>query len=269
MQIGSKQFQIGTRTYILGILNITPDSFYDGNDYNTIQKALSRTQQMILEGVDIIDIGGESTRPDYKSISVESELSRVIPIIQEIKKNYHIPISIDTQKYQVAREAVEAGANMINDIWGLRDMDMLNFVSSTQLPCVIMHNQSEISSGDIISNLQKYFETKISFAQKQGIKLENIIIDVGIGFAKTVEQNINIIKNLSKFTNFGVPLLLGASNKSLFSQVGLSKENRIEATIASSVIASQAGVSFVRVHNVGENIRALRFADHIFREQND
>jgi len=267
MQIGKREFDIGKKTFVMGILNVTPDSFFDGNIYNNVDEATKRAKDMIAQGVDIIDIGGESTRPNSQTVQKEQELDRVLPVIQSIRKFSDIPISIDSYKSSVAMQALKVGADMINDIWGLKDDDMLLLAASKDIPCIIMHNQDSHNYVNLISDIQRYFDKRINRAISSGVKRNNIIIDVGIGFAKNKEQNIQVIKNLDKFAVFGLPIMLAASNKSFFGQFGLEVNDRTEATIASSVIATQKGCDFVRVHDVIGNVRALKLADAIFRSK--
>lgn len=265
--MGDTLFNIGERTFIMGILNVTPDSFSDGGSFNNIEKAMRHAKEMIDQGADIIDIGGESTKPNNSSISAEEELKRVIPIIKELHKTIKVPISIDTYKGIVAEEAIKAGATMINDVWGFKEDDYIAQVAAKYaVPCCLMHNRKnrEYSSfmEDVINDLQE----SINIAISAGVKKENIIIDPGVGFAKNYEQNLLIINELEKIKLMGYPVLLGTSRKSVIGKtLDLPVEQRVEGTVATSVIGIQKGCDFVRVHDVLQNKRACVMADAIIR----
>lgn len=266
MQIGKRIFK-KDHTYIMGILNVTPDSFSDGGNYNTLDKALFQAEQLIQEGADIIDIGGESTRPNYTLISEEEEIERVIPVIRKIKSTFNILISIDTYKGNVAKQSIEAGADLVNDIWGLKyDKEMASIIAKQNCSVCIMHNRKVEENPykdfkqDIINDLQD----SIQLAKEAGIKKENIIIDPGIGFGKTYEQNLQCIQNLEWFHQLGYPVLLGVSRKSVIGlTLDLPVTQREEGTIATTILAAQAGCGFVRVHDVKKNKRAIRMIEKI------
>lgn len=270
IKIGSKNFSLGNHTYIVGILNITPDSFSDGGYYNNLDSALIRVEKMISSGADIIDIGGESTRPGYKIISEKEEIERVAPIIRQIKSRWDIPISIDTYKSNVAKTAIDAGADIINDIWGLKyDKDMVIVAKESKLPICIMHNRKQkdtgISENDFISKTQKELEESINIAKNNGIEDGKIIIDPGIGFGKTYEQNLYCIKNLDAWKKFDYPILLGASRKSVIGlALNLPLNEREEGTLAISSISTLKGCDFLRVHDVEKNRRAISMIETIF-----
>lgn len=260
MQIGNREFNLKNNTYIMGILNVTPDSFSDGGSYNEVDKALKRTGQMIEEGADIIDIGAESTRPGHTVISAEEELERLIPVLARVKKEYDIPVSIDTYKADTAREAILNGADLINDIWGLQydNGEMAEVIAKADLPCVLMHNRSEAKYDsfleDMISDLNKIIQT----ARQAGIKDNRIILDPGVGFGKTYEHNLAVLNNLAFFNKTGYPFLLGCSRKSVIGNaLNLPVDERLEGTLVTTLLAAQAGYSFVRVHDVKENKRVL------------
>ncbi len=263
MKIGNREFK--GRTYIMGILNVTPDSFSDGGRYNSIDRALKRVEEMIDEGADIIDIGGESTRPGYTQISAAEETERVVPVIERISAEFDIPISADTYKSAVAEEAAKAGANMLNDIWGFKqDSKMADIAVKYGLPVCLMHNRREPVYTDLIKEVIEDMEQSIGIGLKAGMKKENIVIDPGIGFGKTYEQNLEIINRLEEFNTLGCPLLLGTSRKSVIGlTLDLPPEERTEGTIATSVMAVLKGAGFVRVHDVRANKRAVLMTEKI------
>lgn len=267
MKIGNKTFDIGKHTYVMGILNVTPDSFSDGGSYNTLDSALKHAEEMISDGADILDIGGESTKPGYRPVSPEEQIERVIPVIEKVKANFDIPISIDTYKAEVAFEAVKSGCDLVNDIWALRDSKkMAELVADKNLACVLMHNREKIDytnfRAEVLSDLASYIESAV----KSGISKDKIIVDPGIGFGKTYEQNLSIIHNIDDLHDLGCPILMGTSRKSV---IGLTLDlpifERVEGTIATTVVACMKGVSFVRVHDVKENVRAIRMTEAIIK----
>lgn len=269
MKIGNKEFDLKERTYVMGILNITPDSFSDGGKYNQEQKAKERVSQMIREGADIIDVGGESTRPGFDIVSIEEEISRVVPIIKMIKENFDIPVSIDTYKSQTAKAAIEAGADIVNDIWGFKkDKDMAKVCAEAKVPCIIMHNREEIPYEDLIKDMKNDLIESINIALDGGVLRENIILDPGIGFAKTLEENLKAMNNIEKIKELGFPILLGTSRKSMIGlTLNLPKEERVEGTIATTVLGITKGCEFIRVHDVKENKRACVITDRILRSK--
>ncbi|TAH66725.1 MAG: dihydropteroate synthase, partial [Anaerolineaceae bacterium] len=215
MIIGGKEFPLGERTYVMGILNITPDSFSDGGKHNHLSEAVEHALKMIEEGADIIDVGGESTRPNYTKISDEEEIARVIPVIEAIRKNTDIPISVDTYKSRVADAACQAGANLINDIWGLRyDADMARIAVKNKASVCIMHNRKAMDYKDFYKDFTIDLEKSLRIALDAGISKKNIIIDPGIGFAKTYEMNLYLLGHLEDLHKLGYPILLGSSRKS-------------------------------------------------------
>ncbi len=263
MKIGSREFK--DRTYVMGILNITPDSFSDGGKYNCEDKALRHTEEMIKEGADIIDIGGESTRHGHTQISAEEEMERVIPIIEKIKSVYDVPLSVDTYRSAVAKEAAKAGADMLNDIWGFKyDNEMADVAVKYDLPVCLMHNRKEAVYDDLMCDIVSDLDKSIDIGLKAGLKRENIIVDPGVGFGKTYEQNLETIANINRLKALGCPILLGASRKSVIGlTLGLPPEERTEGTVAISVMAVLNGVRFVRVHDVRENKRAVLMTEKI------
>lgn len=268
MKIGNKEFQIGERTYIMGILNFTPDSFSDGGVFNNIDLAIEHVKKMIDDGADIIDVGGESTRPGHTVISEEEEISRVVPIIKAIKENFNIPISIDTYKAKVAEKALEAGANLINDIWGFKkEKDMAKVAAKHNVPCCLMHNRDNENYKNLMEDILDDLRESIKIAKEAGVKDENIILDPGIGFAKTYEQNLETMKNLERFKELGYPVLLGTSRKRMIGlTLDLPVEERVEGTVATTVVGiMKDACDFVRVHDVLENSRAAKMTDAIVR----
>lgn len=269
MKIGNRNFDTANKTYVMGILNITPDSFSDGGKYRGIDNALKKAEEMMHDGADIIDVGGESTRPGYVPVSVEDQLERVIPVIERIKANFDIPVSLDTYKAEVAEAGIAAGVDMINDIKGLQDsLDMAQVIADANIACVIMHNRTFMNYTDFWTDMQNDLSFYVETARKAGISDEKIIIDPGVGFAKTHEQNLEVIRKLEQFHSFGYPILLGTSRKSV---IGLTLDlpvfERVEGTLVTTVMAVMKGCSFVRVHDVKENVRAIRMTEAILGRQ--
>ncbi|EHI97217.1 dihydropteroate synthase [Clostridium sp. DL-VIII] len=268
MKIGNKEFKISERTYIMGILNFTPDSFSDGGKFNDIDAAIVHVKQMIENGADIIDIGGESTRPNHTPVEEDEEISRVIPIIKAIRENFDIPISIDTYKAKVAEKAIEAGANLINDVWGFKkEKDIAKVAAKYNVPCCLMHNRENKDYKNLMDDILEDLKESIKIAKDAGVKDENIILDPGIGFAKTYEQNLETMNNLERLKELGYPILLGTSRKSMIGiALDLPVEQRVEGTVATTVIGiMKDACDFVRVHDVLENSRAAKMTDAIIR----
>ena len=265
LKIGNKEFQIGEKTYIMGILNVTPDSFSDGGSFNQIEAALKHTEDLIKEGTHIIDIGGESTRPDYTMVSVEQEIERVAPVIESIKKNFDVPVSIDTYKSGVAKAAILAGADMVNDIWGLKyDTHMAEVIQKYDVPVCIMHNRPNMDYSNFMEDAIADLKESIDIAKKSNVDLNKIMIDPGIGFAKTYEMNVEMLGRMEELFCFDMPILLGTSRKSVIGMtLDLPVTEREEGTIATSVIGVMKGCHFLRVHNVKGNIRAVKMAEAI------
>ena len=268
LKFRGKELELGKKTLIMGILNITPDSFSDGGDNFNIQRAMEHALQMIKDGADIIDIGGESTRPGSEFVSTEEELKRIIPVIKELSKITDIPISIDTYKAVTAEEAILAGADIINDIWGLqKDAKMAETAAKYNVPVIAMHNHDGHEyKKDIIKEISDFFVKTLKIAEKNGISRDKVILDPGIGFGKTYEHNVEILQRLEELTKFG-PMLLGTSRKSTLGKIlDLPPKERIEGTLATTVIGIQKGVEIVRVHDVLENKRCAMVADIILRK---
>lgn len=262
MRIGSRDFDTDKGCYIMGILNVTPDSFSDGGRYNDTGRALKRAETMIAEGADIIDIGGESTRPGFTRITDEEEIERTAPVIEAVTKNFDIPVSIDTYKHRVAREAVSAGASMINDVCGLKydNGEMAQFIAESGLPCCIMHNRSNSDYNVFMDDMLNDLREALDIAYRAGIGCESIILDPGIGFAKSYENNLEAIERLDVLVKeLGYPVLLGTSRKSVIGNaLGLPSSERVEGTVATTVIGVMKGACFFRVHDVKENLRAVK-----------
>lgn len=265
MKIGTKDFDVANHTYVMGIINVTPDSFSDGGKYNTVDAALMKIEEMVHDGVAIIDIGGESTRPGYTPVSAEEQLARVIPVVEKVKQNFDVPISVDTYNAEVARVALETGIDLVNDIWALqRSEKMAEVIANTNACCCLMHNRDKADYKDFLVDYQADIEKYLQDAQKAGIKKDRIILDPGVGFGKTYEQNLQVINHLEILKQYELPILLGTSRKSV---IGLTLDlpifERVEGTIATTVMAVMKGVSFVRVHDVKENVRAIRMTEAI------
>lgn len=304
MVIGNKTFNFENHFYIMGVLNVTPDSFSDGGKYYDVDAALRHVEEMIKEGADIIDIGGESTRPGYSEISEDFEIYRVAPVIEKIKSSFDVPVSLDTYKYKVASAGIEAGVDMINDIWGLKwdklktadenagdtvKYAMANVIAKADIPCCIMHNRAAINTNDLnyvnhdgdnankntaskndydyvnfFDDVMMDIKESINIACSMGISKDNIIIDPGIGFAKDLKQNYIVMKHLSAICKLCFPVLLGTSRKSMIGlTLNLPTNERVEGTIATSVIGYQAGCRIFRVHDIKENRRALLMTEAI------
>ena len=267
MIIGDKVLDFKERTYIMGILNVTPDSFSDGGNYNNVELALKRAKKMIEEGADIIDIGGESTRPDAEYVSEEEEINRVIPIVKAIKKELDVLISVDTYKSNTAKAAILAGADIINDIWAFKkDREMAKLVADNNVTCVLMHNRENVPYNNIMEDVIKDLEESIEIALSNGVKKDKIILDPGIGFAKNYEENLIVMNNLEDIVSLGYPVLLATSRKSMIGKaLDLPVYERVEGTTATTVFGITKGCCMVRVHDIKENKRAAVMTDKIIR----
>lgn len=269
MKIGNREFVFGKHVYIMGILNVTPDSFSDGGKFNTMDQAMAQVEKMIAQGADLIDVGGESTRPGHQQITEEEEIERVVPVIQKIKETFDIPVSIDTYKSKVAKAALDAGADMLNDIWGfLYDEKMAELAATYDVPVCIMHNRNNTEYGDFVRDVVEDLKKCLAVAEKHGVKKEKIILDPGVGFGKTYEQNLAIINHLEALCDMGYPVLLATSRKSVIGlTLDLPVTEREEGTIATSVMGAMKGCDFVRVHDVQANARALKMTEAILYEE--
>ncbi len=277
MVIGGKHFEDSGRTYVMGILNVTPDSFSDGGKYNSVDDALRHAERMIEEGADIIDIGAESTRPGFELVGDEEELKRLVPVIEKIKKRFDVPISVDTFHSRVAKEALNCGADMINDVWGLKysgnDIAMAEVVKSGGAAVCIMHNSEHkyecggadrTLMGKINDSIFAELKESVCIAESAGIGRDKIMIDPGVGFAKDYSVNMSMVANIDIFKSIGYPVLLGTSRKSV---IGLTLDvpvnERMEGTLATTACAVLGGCSFVRVHDVGSNVKFIKMLENI------
>lgn len=267
-----KTFHLGKRTLLMGVLNVTPDSFSDGGLFLDPSRAIEHGLKMAEEGADLIDVGGESTRPGSKPLDADEELRRVIPVIESLSKRLEIPISIDTYKSKVAQAAIDAGAEMINDISGLHfDPDLAKVASKEDVPLILMHirgtpetMQRDVHYESLFSEILRYLREGIERAESSGVDPEKIIIDPGIGFGKTLEHNLLLIKNLSEFRILGKPILLGTSRKSFIGKIlNAEPQDRLEGTLASTVVGILHGAHIVRCHDVAQAKKAIAVADAI------
>lgn len=258
-----KQIKIGNKTLIIGILNVTPDSFSDGGKFNDLEQAVIHAKEMVENGADIIDVGGESTRPGHQEVSLEEELSRVIPIIQRLVKEIDVPISVDTYKAEVAKQAIEAGAHIINDVWGFKkDPNMAQVAAKLNVPVILMHNRFDLNYQSLMDDIIRDLYQSIDLALEAGVNEENIILDPGIGFAKTYEQNLIVMNRLEEIVSLGYPVLLGTSRKSIVGNtLNLPVDDRVEGTAATIALGIAKGCQIVRVHDVKEMSRVAKMMD--------
>lgn len=269
MRIGNREFDTENGVYVMGILNVTPDSFSDGGRWLERDAALRQAAKMAAEGAAIIDIGGESTRPGHSPVGAEEEAARVLPVIAAVKRETGLPVSVDTYRHETARLALEAGADMINDIWGLRydGGEMARLIAQSGAACCLMHNRKSAEYRDLMPELLEDLRGTLDLAAAAGIARDRIILDPGIGFAKSCEQNLTAMHRLGELAALGCPVLLAASRKSVIGlSLGLPVEERLEGTLATTAIGVLQGAAFVRVHDVKENLRAARMALAIRRE---
>lgn len=265
MKIRDKEFDVENKTYVMGILNVTPDSFSDGGKYQQLDQALGHVERMVSEGADIVDVGGESTRPGYTAVSEEEEIERVTPVIEGIRARFDVPVSLDTYKSKVAQAGILAGADLINDIWGLKyDDDMAKVIAQSGRPCCLMHNRKMADYQDFMEEVLADLQESVCIAKEAGISKDRIILDPGVGFGKTYENNLEVINRLEELKRLGYPVLLGTSRKSVIGlTLDLPAEERIEGTLVTTVFGVIKGCAFVRVHDVRENVRAIRMAEAI------
>ena len=265
MKIGNKDFDLNNHCYIMGILNVTPDSFSDGGKFNTLDAALRHTEEMIQDGADIIDIGGESTRPGHIVISEEEEIARVTPVIEAVKKHFDIPVSIDTYKGKVTLAALQAGADLVNDIWGFKhDPEVAAYTAKYNAACCLMHNRNEAVYDDFQKDFIRDLRECIAIAKKANVPDDKIMLDPGVGFGKTYEMNLEIINHLEIMKQLNYPILLGTSRKSVIGlTLDLPANERVEGTLATTVIGVMKGCYFVRVHDVKENYRIIKMTEAI------
>jgi dihydropteroate synthase len=277
MQIRDRVLNWGDRTYVMGILNVTPDSFSDGGEFNTLETAIGQAQHMLAAGVDLIDIGGQSTRPGAIEVSLETECDRVVPVIQKLREFTSIPISVDTDRAEVAEAAIAAGADLVNDVsGGMRDPQMLPVIARLGVPIVLMHMrgtpqtmQTLTDYADLIGELCQWLQQRVQAAIAAGISADRIILDPGIGFAKTCEQNLEILHQLPRLRSLGYPLLVGVSRKSFIGRIldRHDPKDRIWGTAAACTAAISGGADILRVHDVAPLWDVCRVADAIFRQR--
>lgn len=274
LRCGRRLLDLSKKTHIMGILNVTTDSFSDGGKFNSVEAAIAHAQEMISEGADIIDVGGESSRPGAKAVGIGEELARVIPVIKKLAKRVKVPISVDTYKARVAEQALDNGATIVNDISALRlDKDMVKIIAKYGVPVVLMHMQGlprnmqkDPRYKNVVSEIISFLKERIAFCEKKEIKPENIIIDPGIGFGKTTEHNLEIIKKLKEFKILGKPILLGTSRKSFIGNIlNVKIEQREEGTLASCIVGMLNGANILRVHDVKKTVMVLKVTQAIQR----
>ncbi|MDI6605219.1 MAG: dihydropteroate synthase [Thermoanaerobacteraceae bacterium] len=267
LELRGKRLLIGKKTYIMGILNMTPDSFSDGGQHNTYEKGIEEAFKMIKEGADIIDVGGESSRPGYIPVDKEEELKRILPSVKDLCSNTETIVSVDTMKAYVAQKALEAGAHIINDIWGLqREPDMARIIADYDAGVVIMHNKDIAEYKDVVKEVIEFLKKSIEIGEKAGIKRNSMIIDPGIGFGKTLDHNLEVMNRLNELKCLGLPILIGTSRKSMIGKVlNLDVNERIEGTAATVAVGIAKGADIVRVHDVKEMVRVAKMTDAMVR----
>ena len=265
MVIGDRVFNTDKQRYIMGILNVTPDSFSDGGKWGRLDIALVRAETMVVEGADIIDVGGESTRPGYTVVPDDVEIDRVVPVIEALRSRFDVHISVDTYKSSVADAAIHAGAVFINDIWGLKhDADMAGLIASSGVACCLMHNRENMDYSDFMTDMLDDLGASVILAKNAGITDDKIILDPGIGFAKTYEMNLEAINKLDMIKSLGYPVMLGTSRKSVIgTALGAPVTERMEGTLATTVIGVMRGCSIFRVHDVKETRRAITMTEAV------
>ncbi|WP_239565596.1 dihydropteroate synthase [Brevibacillus fulvus] len=267
LKCGDYQLPWGQRTLVMGILNVTPDSFSDGGRYNNVENALAHARLLVEAGADIIDVGGESTRPGYAPVDAAEELRRVIPVIEALSREVKVPLSIDTYKAEVAERAIRAGAHIINDIWGAkREPDIAKVAAKWNVPIILMHNRDKMDYRDFFSELVRDLRESVDIALNAGVAEENIILDPGIGFAKTLAHNLETMRRLDDIVALGYPVLLGTSRKSMIGQVlDLPPAERLEGTAATVALGAAKGCRIMRVHDVKEIKRVVVMMDAMLR----
>ncbi|KYD32328.1 dihydropteroate synthase [Parageobacillus toebii] len=263
LRCGDYELDLRKKTMIMGIVNVTPDSFSDGGRFYDIDRAVEHAKRLVADGADIIDIGGESTRPGAEKVSLEEELRRVIPVVKAVAQEIDVPISIDTYKAEVAKQAIEAGAHIINDVWGAKaDAKMAEVAAFYDVPIILMHNRHDLQYRDLISDMISDLMESVAIAKRAGVRDENIILDPGIGFAKTLEHNLEVMRRLDEFAKLGYPLLLGTSRKRFIGHVlDLPVNERVEGTGATVCLGIVKGAHIVRVHDVLPIARMAKMMD--------
>ncbi len=272
LRIGDRTFHLSRRTHIMGILNVTPDSFYDGGRYGDLESAVRHGVEMVAEGADFLDVGGESTRPGADPVPADVELSRVIPVLESLRRRVDVPISIDTRKAGVAEAAVHAGADWINDVGGFRDDPrMVSVAAALDVPVILMHKrgaprdmQADTRYADVIGEIRSFFIEALRGAAEHGIQSDRIVLDPGIGFGKSAEDNFLLLRHLPDYLDLGSPLLVGVSRKSFIGKaLGVPEQDRLPGTIAAVAVSAFLGAHILRVHDVREAVHAVRIADRI------
>lgn len=262
--------RLGRRTYLLGILNLTPDSFSDGGEFVDLNAATLQFHSMVAAGADIVDVGGESTRPGHTPVEAVEEIARVVPFIERVRAHTDALISIDTSKAEVARAALDAGADIVNDVWGAqRDPAMADVIGSSGAACILMHNRpaEEAGMGDVMEAIARYLEKSVELVISAGVCEDSIILDPGLGFGKTYEENWEIMRRLPELKHLGFPVLLGASRKSMIAKLLDLKDPkaRLSGSLATTALGIQASVDFIRVHDVRENRECADVMDYCLR----
>jgi dihydropteroate synthase len=274
LELGQRTLDLSSRTHLMGILNVTPDSFSEGGRFFKLEEAVKQGLKLADKGADIVDVGGESTRPGSEPVPIEEELRRVIPVIGELVKRIDIPISIDTYKSRVAKEALDSGASMVNDISGLRfDPEMKKVISEYNVPVILMHIQGTPRNmqenpqyENLLEEIKSYLDQSISIAEEAGIGEDKIIIDPGIGFGKTLDDNLKILKNLREFKSLGKPVMIGVSRKSFIGKIlDLPVNERLGGSLAALAVAIINGANILRVHDAEESRRVAKLVDTILK----
>jgi dihydropteroate synthase len=266
-ECGKFKLAMGEKTYIMGILNVTPDSFSDGGKYNNVEVAIRKAREMIEQGADIIDIGGESTRPGHEPVDALEEIVRVVPVVEKLSKELSIPISVDTSKALVAEKALQAGAHIINDVWGLqREPAIAEVAAKFGAGVVMMHNKEDRHYEDLMGDIIKFLRQSIEIAEKAGLTRESLAIDPGVGFGKTLENNLETMRRLKELSSLNLPVLIGTSRKSMIGNIlDLPVNERLEGTAATITLGIANGVDIIRVHDVKEMTRVARMTDAMVR----
>lgn len=263
IQAGKYRLPLGKQVLVMGILNVTPDSFSDGGRFTDLDRALAHAEQLAKEGADIIDIGGESTRPGYQPVSSEEEIARTVPVIEAVKKEIDLPISIDTYKSEVAKAAIDAGAVIINDIWGAKaDPQIARVAAESKLPIILMHNRKDRAYQSLMADVREDLLSSVQIARDHGVKEEQMILDPGIGFAKDLKENLTVMRHLEQIVALGYPVLLGTSRKSMIGKVlDLPTDQRLEGTAATVALGIMKGCQLIRVHDVQAMVRVSRMME--------
>jgi dihydropteroate synthase len=266
LQIGTRAFEWGSRTYVMGIINVSPESF-SGDGRSRVADAVRQAERFAAEGADILDVGGQSTRPGFEEVSVAEEVRRVVPVIERIVRRLELPVSVDTYRSEVARAALDAGASLLNDIWGFRhDFQMAVLAAQRGVPAVVMHNQRGREFEDVIGDIRRGLQESIRIASRSGLPRDHLIIDPGFGFGWTPEQNLEMLRRLGELRALGLPILVGTSRKSTIGAVlDRPVDQRLLGTAATVAISIANGADVVRVHDVAEMVQVARMSDAIMR----